>query len=52
MVLPDQFGLVTASKGNAAKPDASRAQQELDDEQEAGDQAEGLRIPSACFTRE
>jgi hypothetical protein len=43
MVLPHQLGLVTTSKGNAAKPDASCAQQELDDEQRDGDQAKGLR---------
>jgi hypothetical protein len=42
---------MTASKGNAAEPDASCTQQELDDEQGAGDQAKGLRIPSAWFTR-
>ena len=43
MILPHQFGLVTTSKGNAAKPDASCTQQELDDEQGDGDQAKGLR---------
>ena len=43
MVLPYQLGLVTASEGNAAKPDASCTQQELDDEQEDGDQAIGIR---------
>jgi hypothetical protein len=43
MVLPHQLGLSTTSKGNAAKPDASCTQQELDDEQGDGDQAKGLR---------
>jgi hypothetical protein len=55
MVLPHQLGLLTASKGNAAKPNASCAQQELDDEQGDSDQAKGLRnemTPSACCTRE
>jgi len=42
MVLPHQFGLVTTSKGNAAKPDASCTQQKLDEEQGGGDQAKGL----------
>jgi hypothetical protein len=42
MVLPHELGLLT-SKGNAAKPDASCTQQELDDEQGDGDQAKGLR---------
>jgi hypothetical protein len=43
MVLPHQLGLSTTSKGNAAKPDASCAQQELNNEQGDGDQAKGLR---------
>lgn len=43
MVLPQPLGLLTTSKGNAAKPDASCTNQELDDEQGGGDQAKGLR---------
>ncbi len=42
MVLPHQLGFLTTSEGNAAKPDASCTQQELDDEQGDGDQAKGL----------
>jgi hypothetical protein len=43
MVLPHQLGLLATSKSNAAKPDASCTEQELDDEQGEGDQAKGLR---------
>lgn len=43
MVLPQLLGLLSTTKGNAAKPDASCTKQELDDEQGGGDQAKGLR---------
>ena len=43
MVLPHQLGLKTTSKSYATKPDASCAQQELDNKQGDSDQAKGLR---------
>jgi hypothetical protein len=53
MILPHQFGLVTASKDGAIKPDASSAEGGLEDKPANSDQAKGLgnRHLSVCRAR-
>jgi hypothetical protein len=50
MIFPHQLGLMAASKGGAAKPNASCTHRGLDDEPGDSDQAEGLQNGSRQHT--